>query len=126
MAVMRAVGYHSLPPHARVRATDAEYLVELDVADFTVAELSVEACGPVVTVRGEQVETEADEGRPFRIRERLEETFRLPDDVDLQTLSAFHKHGMLELRVIRAPLSARRVLISRRRGDEFNPDAAAV
>jgi len=126
VAVMRAVGYHSLPPHARVRAADAEYLVELDVADFTLAELSVEALGPVVTVRGEQVETEADEGLPFRIRERLEETFRLPDDVDLQTLSAVHKHGVLELRVARVPLQPRRVPIARRRGTVVNPDAEAV
>ena len=31
---MQAVGYHQLPPHARVRETDTQYLVELDVADF--------------------------------------------------------------------------------------------
>jgi PEP-utilizing family enzyme/Hsp20/alpha crystallin family protein len=62
VAVMRAVGYHPLPPHARVREAETEYVVEFDVADFTGAELTVEVLGPVVTVRGEQIETEADSG----------------------------------------------------------------
>ena len=126
MAVMRAVGYHPLPAHARVRTTDAEYVVELDVGDFTIADLAVEALGPLVTVRGEQHETEADQGLPFRIRERLEETFRLPDDVDLDSLSAFYKHGVLELRVTRTPLHRRRIRIARRRGGLINADAVGV
>ena len=126
MAVMRAVGYHPLPPHARVRATEAEYVVELDVADFTGAELTVEALGPVVTVLGEQIETEADAGQPFRIRERLEETFRLPDDVDLSTLGAFQKHGVLELHVMRTRLERRRLPIGAGTPSLINPDAEPV
>ena len=126
MAVMRAVGYHPLPPHARVRETEEEYVIELDVADFTGAELTVEALGPVITVRGEQIETEADTGRPFRIRERLEETFRLPDDVDLSTLAALQKHGVLELRVMRTPLEPRIVPLGAGRTNAINPDAEAV
>lgn len=126
MAVMRAVGYHPLPPHARVRATETEYVVELDVADFTCAELTTEALGPVVTVTGEQIETDADSGQPFRIRERLEETFRLPDDVDLETLEALHKHGVLELHVKRTPLVPRALPIGGGRASLINPDAEAV
>jgi HSP20 family molecular chaperone IbpA len=126
VAVMRAVGYHSLPPHARVRTADDHYIVELDVADFTIGELSVDVLGPTVTVRGEQAATEADEGVPFRIRERLEETFRLPDDADPETLAAFHKHGALELSVVRVPLQSRRVRITRHRSGLVNPDAEAV
>ena len=126
MAVMRAVGYHSLPPHARVRTTDAQYVVELDVADFTADELTIEALGPVVFVRGEQLETEADAGQPFRIRERLEETFRLPDDVDVATLAATYRHGVLELRVDHAPLALRRVVIEPRSWTLLNPNAEAV
>lgn len=126
MAVMRAVGYHSLPPHARVRTTETEYVVELDVADFTGAELTVEALGPVVTVRGDQIETEADAGQPFRIRERLEETFRLPDDVDLSTLEGFQKHGVLELHVTRTHLEPRLLSLRDDRTAAINPDAEAV
>lgn len=126
MAVMRAVGYHPLPPHARVRATESEYIVQLDVADFTHAELSVEAIGPVIVVRGEQIETEADAGQPFRIRERLEEVFRLPDDADLETLEASDKHGVLQIRVSRTPLEPKRVPIARSRPGAINPEAEPV
>ena len=126
MAVMRAVGYHSLPPHARVRETEKEYVIELDVADFTGAELTVEALGPIVTARGEQIETEADAGQPFRIRERLEETFRLPDDVDLSTLEAFQKHGVLELHVMRTHLEPRLLPLGAGRTSVINPDAEGV
>jgi HSP20 family molecular chaperone IbpA len=126
VAVMRAVGYHPLPSHARGRETEAEYVIELDVADFTGAELTIETLGPVITVRGEQIETEADAGQPFRIRERLEETFRLPDDVDLSTLEAFQKHGVLELHVTRTPLEPRILPLGASRKNAINPDAEAV
>jgi HSP20 family molecular chaperone IbpA len=123
---MRTVGYHPLPPHARVRTTEHQYVIELDVPDFTTAEISVETQGPVVTVVGEQHENEADAGRAFTIRERLEETFRLPDDVDLEQVAVFHKHGVLELRVVRRPVLRRRLPIARRRPGLLNGDAEAV
>lgn len=126
MAAMQAVGYHQLPPHARVRETETQYLVELDVADFTQAELSVEAFGPELTVRGSQLELPGDEGKPFRIRERLEESFRLPDDADLDGIHIFYKHGVLEIRVARLALAPHRLPIERRRSGVINPDAEAV
>jgi HSP20 family molecular chaperone IbpA len=123
---MRAVGYHQLPPHARVRETDLEYVIELDVADFTQAELSVEALGPVLTIRGDQTEIPGDEGQVFRIHERLEESFRLPDDVDLDEIHILYKHGILEIRVARIPLVLRRLRIERRRSGMVNSDAVGV
>ncbi len=64
MAVMRTVGHGRTPArHARVREEAAEYIVELDVADFIEPELKVVALGPVITVRGEQHETPGDVGR---------------------------------------------------------------
>ncbi len=126
MAAMQAVGYHQLPPHARVRETDTQYLVELDVADFTQAELSVEALGPALTIRGDQTEVPGDDGKPFRIHERLEESFRLPDDADLDGIHVFYKHGVLEIRVLRIPLTPHRLRIERRRSGLINPDAEAV
>jgi HSP20 family molecular chaperone IbpA len=126
VAAMQAVGYHQLPPHARVRETDRQYIIELDVADFTQAELSVEAFGPVLTVRGDQKENPGDDGKAFRIHERLEESFRLPDDADLNGIHLFYKHGVLEIRVTRIPLVPRRLPIERRRSGLINPDAEGV
>ena len=126
MAVMRTVGCHPLPPHARVREGDTQYVIELDVAEFTNAELSVEVAGPLVTVRGDQVETPADDGKPFLLHERLEESFRLPDDAELDQIKAFYSRGTLELRVGRTPLAPRRLRIERRRSGLLDPDAEGV
>jgi HSP20 family molecular chaperone IbpA len=126
VAVMRAVGYHQLPQHARVHEQEFEYTIELDVADFTEDELTVEALGPVLTVRGEQAKTTDDEGKPFRIRESLEESFRLPDDSDLEQIGITYKHGVLDIRVGRTPLVPRTLRIERRPTGLLDPDAEAV
>jgi HSP20 family molecular chaperone IbpA len=108
MAVMRAVGDgHQLPPHASILEEAEEYVILLDVSDFTERELSVEALGRRITVRGDQIEKPEDAGWAFRLHERLEESFRLPDDVDAEGIRVFHKHGTLELRAPRTPLAAR-------------------
>jgi HSP20 family molecular chaperone IbpA len=115
MAVMRAVGHGRKPArHAHVREDSAEYVVEFDVADFTERELKVEALGPVVTVRGEQRETLADVGRAFRLRERLEETFRLPGDAAADELKVCYRHGVLEIHAPRKPFEVRDVPIENR------------
>ena len=126
MAAMQTVGYHQLPPHARVRETDVHYVIELDVADFTEAELSVVALGPVLSIRGDQMEIAGDEGKAFRIHEHLEESFRLPDDADLEETHVFYKHGVLEIRVARIPLAPRHFPIERRPSGLINPDAEGV
>jgi HSP20 family molecular chaperone IbpA len=122
---MQAVGYHQLPPHARVRENALEYVVELDVADFTQAELQVQILGHLVTVRGNQTELPSDEGKAFRIHEHLEETFRLPDDSNVHEIQSFYKHGVLELRVPRVPLAPQTIPIERRPPSLINPDAEA-
>ena len=125
MAAMRTVGDgHQLPAHANVREDAREYLIELDVSDFTESELSVETFGPVVTVKGDQVELAEDDGKAFRLHERLEETFRLPDDADADQIKVFYKHGTLEIHAPRTRLEPRAVPIEGKR-PRVNPDAEA-
>lgn len=126
MTAMRAVGYQQLPPHAHVRELETEYVIELDVADFTEGELDVELIGPVVTVHGDQAETPADEGIAFRIHERLEESFRLPDDADLDDVHVTYSHGVLEFQVPRVPLTTRTLTIAKRRQGLLDPNAEGV
>jgi HSP20 family molecular chaperone IbpA len=112
MAAMRVVGNgHQLLAHANVREEAGEYLIELDVADFTESELTVEALGPRLTVRGDQLETVEDDGKAFRLHERLEETFRLPDDADANQTKVFYKHGTLEIHAPRTQLEPRQLPI---------------
>jgi HSP20 family molecular chaperone IbpA len=123
MAAMRVVGNgHRLPAHANVREEIGEYVIELDVADFTERELSVEAHGPRLTVRGDQLEADADANAAFRLHERLEEAFRLPDDADAARVTVFYKHGMLEIHAPRTRLELRRLPIERP-SFVINPDA---
>jgi HSP20 family molecular chaperone IbpA len=126
VAAMRAVGSHQLPRDARVLEQELEYTIELDVAEFTENELTVEALGPVLTVRGEQVDRSDDHGKPFRIRERLEASFRLPDDADLEDIGIAVKHGVLDIRVGRTPLVPRTLRIERRAPGLLDQRAEAV
>jgi HSP20 family protein len=124
MAAMRAVGYgHRLPANANVREDDCEYVIELGVSDFLESELSVDVVGLRVLVRGEQVEEQDEETAPFRLRERLEETFRLPDDADPDLITALYAHGTLELHVPRTKLAPRQVPIEHRSPFASNPGA---
>lgn len=124
MAVMRSVvGSHAPPSHANVHETDCQYVVKLDVADFSRDELTVELLGPCLTVRGEQRPVAAEDNGPFRLRERLEETFRLPDDVDLDALRVSHAHGWLEIRAPKKPLRTRIVPVETTHAVTGNPDA---
>src|SRR5436305_7913767 len=102
MAVMQSVGRGRRPPlNARLEAREAQYSIELDVAAFARSELSVEVLGAEVTVHGEQHETAEEDGRPFRLRERFDESFRLPDDALADGIVVFYGRGSLELRVPR-------------------------
>ena len=126
MAAMRAVGIgHRLPAHANVRDDDREYVIELDVSDFLESELTVDLVGPQVLVHGEQVQEQDEDKVAFRLQERLDETFRLPDDADPALMRAFYAHGTLELRVPRREIEPRRVPIEHRSPLVCNPDAQA-
>jgi HSP20 family molecular chaperone IbpA len=125
MAAMRAVDAgHRLPRHARVREQPGEYVVELDVPDFTEEDLVVEAVGPRLTIRGDQLET-LDDGKAFRLHERFEETFRLSDDADVDRIKVFYKHRTLEIHAPRTRLTPRRLPIEHRSPYRINTDAAA-
>jgi HSP20 family molecular chaperone IbpA len=121
---MRAVGTgHRPPADANVRANAREYVIELDVSDFLESELDVELMGARITVRGDQSEDPGDDGIPFRLQERLEESFRLPDDVDTDRIRVWYGHGTLEIRAPRSRLEPRTVPIEHRSPYVGNPDA---
>jgi HSP20 family protein len=127
MTAMRTMGLApALPPGSHVQESKNEYVVHLNVPGFAQEELKVEIAGRFVTVRGDQTQTSIDNS-PFRLHERLEERFELPDDVDADEVTATYAHGALELRVPRLNSGLekpRTVPIRRRTG--VNPDASGV
>jgi HSP20 family molecular chaperone IbpA len=126
MAAMRMVGNgRQLPPHAHVTESPAEYVIELDVSDFTQPELKAELVGSELTLRGDQLEDETDQGLAFRLHERLEESFRLPADADVDALKVFYAHGSLEIHAPKKRLVPRAVPVERKPTHVINPEAAA-
>jgi HSP20 family molecular chaperone IbpA len=94
-----------------VREKPAEYVVAMDVADFARDELMVEAAGHVVTVRGDH--GASDDAEPFVLHERLDESFRLPDDASSERVSAVYRRGALEIHAGRRRLTRRTVPVER-------------
>jgi HSP20 family molecular chaperone IbpA len=124
MAIMRTVGTgHRLPARATVRDDGDEYVIELDVSDFLESELAVDVVGLHVTVHGDQVQEPDDDNVALRLHERLEESFRLPDDADADLMQVFYAHGALEIHVPHTTLESRRVPIEHRSPFVGNPDA---
>ena len=114
MATAQAVGIgSSRAARAVVRKRADEYVIELDLAGFTDGVLSVDACGPRLTVRGDALETEEDASFEFRLHEQLEESFRLPDDADPDRVKVFYEHGTLAIHAPRVRLEPRQLPIER-------------
>jgi HSP20 family molecular chaperone IbpA len=89
---------HTYPPHGKVVEKTDEYVVELNVAEFTENEIAVSVDGDVVTVTGNQVRS-PDEW--LSLSERLEESFRLPLDANAEALRVQFDEGTLELHIPR-------------------------
>jgi HSP20 family molecular chaperone IbpA len=106
-----------------VSETPGEYVIELDVTGFAPAELSVELLGHRVTVKGMERATPERFLEPWRLHERIAESFRLADDADPERLSVFLNHGKLEFHAPRRRLESRRVPIEPP-PIGLNPDAA--
>jgi HSP20 family molecular chaperone IbpA len=125
MAVMESVGNGGrLVTRSRVHEERGEYVVELDVSEFTEHELSIELVGSRLTVRGDQGHPAEDEGQAFRLHERLEESFRLPDDADTARIGAVYGGGVLEIHAPRVRQVPRIVAIGRRQAPHLiNPNA---
>ena len=125
MAVMRAVGSgHQPPARAQVREEPREYVISLDVSNFTEQEIAVEVLAQRLTVRADQAGSAEDDDTPFRLHERLEESFRLPDDAEPEGIKVFYEHGTLEIHAPRKKLEPRRLPIEHR-SFLVDPDAEA-
>ena len=104
---------HRLPRRFAMREEAAEYVVELDVSDFTREQLSVDAVGHRVTVRGDRATRDDSERLPRH--EALEEWFRLPDDAEAEDVSAVYVDGTLEVHARRRPVARIPVPVQRTR-----------
>jgi HSP20 family molecular chaperone IbpA len=83
-----------IPMHPHIVDCRTEWVVELDVADFTPSELTVEADHGMLTVVGDRPAI-----GPFELREHFDEAMRLPPAVDTDRATAWYRAGSLEIRI---------------------------
>jgi HSP20 family molecular chaperone IbpA len=98
-------------PSLRIGKSGTEYVVDVDVSGFALGDLSVEIEDHEVTVH--------------RDRSKLDESFALPRDADVEWLTAVYEPGKLELHAPRVTTSTgkRRVQIGVRHRVLQNPEA---
>ncbi len=87
------------------REKDYLFLVELPGLEKSEVKLTVE--NGMLTLKGERKELETGKGDEFSRRERFygkfERTFNLPDDINVDKITAKMKNGVLELAITKKP-----------------------
>ena len=96
-------------PAADVYETPGEYVLELEVPGFDEKELAIEVSDHTLTVKGERAEEKEEEGKTFRLQERLakqfERRFELPAEADSGRVAADFKAGVLTVHAPKAKTS---------------------
>ena len=93
-------------PSVDIYETAGEYVLELEVPGFEEKQLSVEVSDHMLTVKGERTEETEEEGKSFRLQERLatqfERRFELPAEADTAAVAADFKTGILTVHAPKA------------------------
>jgi HSP20 family protein len=100
-------------PSFQVYANDTDWKVEIPLPGIDPQHVTLEVAGQHVSVRVQEPETEGD-----RQGTRLEQTFSVPRFLDLDRMTASHRHGMLVLTLpIQEAVKPRRIEIGVEAGE---------
>lgn len=100
----RTAGGH--PASFQVHATDDGWRIDVPLPGIDPQNVHLEAAGTTLTIRAE----EPQEGNAQPLR--YEQSFAIPQFLDLEKISASHRHGMLRLTVpLRESVKPRRINI---------------
>jgi HSP20 family protein len=94
---MTTSSVQTFPPHGKVIENRDEYIVELDVPEFTEDELNVSVDGDFVTVVADQERSR----ETLQLSERFEESFRVPEDACTSDMDTQFHEGTFELHIPR-------------------------
>lgn len=90
-------------PSSDAAATPDSYEVNVELPGVAREDVSVELDGNVLSVKGTKRSSHEEEGRTYYFSERrygeFHRTFRLPEDVNPDDVSATFKDGLLTLRI---------------------------
>lgn len=94
-------------PSFNVSASDDQWRVDVPLAGVDPKNVSLEAAGNTLTIRA--VEPKTSDREEYR----YEQTLTIPQFLDLEKISAAHRHGMLELTIpVRDAVKPRKIQIS--------------
>jgi HSP20 family protein len=87
--------------------SDAAYLIQVDLPGFDPAALDLAIKGRTLTLKGNKVLPDLDEGAKAHVRERrggeFERSFRFPLAVDPEAVEARFEQGVLTVKVAKRP-----------------------
>jgi HSP20 family protein len=90
-----------------VNANDDQWRIDVPLPGIDPKNVSLEAAGNTLTIRAVEPKTSERE------ENRYEQTLTIPQFLDLDKISAAHRHGMLELTIpVRDAVKPRRIQIS--------------
>jgi HSP20 family protein len=90
-----------------VNANDDQWRIDVPLPGIDPKNVSLEAAGNTLTIRAVEPKTSERE------EDRYEQTLTIPQFLDLDKISAAHRHGMLELTIpVRDAVKPRRIQIS--------------
>jgi HSP20 family protein len=93
-------------PSVDISETDTEYLIKVELPEVGKDDVKVSINDGVLTIQGERkMEREESDKKYHRVERaygRFARSFRLPENVDENSISAKHKDGMLDVRLGKA------------------------
>jgi HSP20 family protein len=103
------ISVNSWAPPVDIEETDEAYLVEADVPGVRPEDVEIDLQGRELRIRGEYGTAEQGEGEAQRVRRTGHFDYRLtlPGEVSSESCTADIEHGVLRLRLPKAPSSVR-------------------
>lgn len=94
---------HDYIPAADIKETEKAYVISMDVPGMAKNELNIKLENNVLSISGEKKVEEEKENDKYHLIERrigsFERSFRLPDDVDDNKISASVENGILQVEI---------------------------
>ena len=113
--------FSRLPP-VDVRETESNYVIEAELAGFDQKDIQIRLDGNTLTIESRQEEAKGDENAEkaasasssYLIRERavaaFSRSFKLPENINAEEISASFKNGVLSLEIAKKPEAQQKVI----------------
>lgn len=105
-------GYGSMPA-ANIKETEKSYHVELASPGMSKEDFKIELDEDLLTIRSEKEVQKEEEGTRFTKREfnytSFVRSFRLPEEVDAENISAKYENGILALEIPKKEIEAKKI-----------------